>query len=257
MSAAIPRCPACGAMRLEDAGNGVIRCGHCTTPFDRHLRPLPPMHSAALAEELPTNPPELRDDAEQTWMQLDPHEDGETDPRAPHGAHPVGIGLAHDARASFAAPPPASPFAPPPTQQDLERASQKRTYTRAVGDGGPPHGLDTLVMLLVGMDILSIGLWARSSAPIGGCYMVPLSFSLVVVYFFWQGKNWARFLLMLSAMVEIVIVGLAFALVRRALTAPELLSAVAKLALDVYFVYFCVRPDSVAFFEKRSGRVGR
>lgn len=245
------QCPACHATRLVDAAPGVIRCGGCGTQFDVHLRPLPPMHPAALAEELPTNPPELREEAEQTWIQLDPSEDMETDPRAPGVPAP---------RASFAAPPPAapaSPFAPPPTQEALARASQKRTYSRAVGDGGPPPGIDTLVLVLAGIDVLSIGLWARSSAPMAGCYMLPLTLSLLVVYFFWQGKNWARFLLMLGAFAEVALIGLAFAVVRRAMTGPELLSGAVKLAVDVYFLYFCLRPDVAAFFDKRSGRVGR
>jgi hypothetical protein len=255
---AAPRCPACGAMRLEQSAPNVVRCGHCATLFDAYLQPLPPMHGASIIEELPTNPPDFREDAEVTWMRLDPADEAETDPRAPHvPLGPPGPAQVTPERASFAPPPPPGPFAPPPTKEALERASQKRTYSRAVGDGGPPHGLDTLVMILAGMNILSLGLWARSTAAIGNVYMLPLTLSIIVVYFFWQGKNWARFVLMALAMVEIVIVGFAFAVVRRELTAPEMLSAAAKLALDVYLLYFCVRPDSVAFYERRSGRVSR
>ncbi|MDQ3031234.1 MAG: hypothetical protein M3Y87_02370 [Myxococcota bacterium] len=245
----------------------MIRCEQCGALFDALLRALPPVRPAALGDEVPTSPRELRGDAEQTWIQLDPDDavppdDMATDPRAPAvaPAAPPSFAQPSVTQPSFAQPPPAapaSPFAPPPTQEALARATQSRKWTRAVGDGGPPPGLDTLVLILAGINILSIGLWARSSAPIGGCYLVPLTGSLVVVYFFWQGRNWARFLLMLGSLVEIVVVGLAFALVRRAMTGPELLSGAAKLALDVYFLYFCMRPDVAAFFEKRSGRVGR
>lgn len=221
------RCPACGASRLEEASPTVLRCQHCGALLDRHLRLLPPIQGG---------------EADQTWVE-------------PPGALPA---PAEPTRGSFAAPPPraAGPFAAPPPKDAFDRDAQKRPWSRAVGDGGPPPGLDLLVLILAGLDILSIALWARSNAPIAGFYMVPLGLSLLVVYFFWQGRNWARFLLMTGALLELTIGGLAMIAVRRYMTAPEMLVVGAKLLLDAYFLWFCVRPDTVSFFEKRSGRVG-
>lgn len=233
------RCPACGAARVEDAGPGMLRCAQCGTYLDRQLRPLPPMH-------VPGAPHALPEEAEQTWIQLDPSEEIPTDPRA-GGAPPL-----------FAAPPPSAPagFAAPPPKDAFDRQAQERPWSRAVGDGGPPVGLDLLVLILAGLDILSIGLWSRSSAPLAGMYMVPLVASLLVVYFFWQGKNWARFLMMTGALIELVGLALAFAVVRRHLTIVEMGAVLVRLGFDAYFLWFCVRPDTVSFFERRSGRVG-
>lgn len=233
------RCPSCGAARVEAAGPGTLRCLQCGTYLDAQLRPLPPMHAPGAPHTLP-------EDAEQTWIQLDPSEEIPTDPRA-GGAPPL-----------FAAPPPVAPagFAAPPPKDAFERRAQDRPWSRAVGDGGPPPGLDLLVLVLAGLDILSIGLWSRSNAPLAGMYMVPLVASLLIVYFFWQGKNWARFLMMTGALIELVALGLAFAVVRRHMTLVEMGSIFVRLGLDAYFLWFCVRPDTVAFFERRSGRVG-
>lgn len=273
MSQHVARCPLCGATHLVELAPHAIRCGHCGATLDRALRPLPPIQGGAgstIVDELPTNPRELREEAEQTWMELDPQEEAVTDPRAHPlaGAGPAGLptppmraappGL--DAqRPSFAAPPPAAaaPFAAPPPKEAFSRDAGKTPWSRTVGDGGPPPGLDLLVTILAGLDVLSIGLWWRSSAPVAGCYVIPLGLSLFVVYFFWQGKNWARFLLMTGALIEIAMGALAFATIRRMMTGPEMLAVIARLAFDAYFIWFCVRPDTTSFFEKRSGRVKR
>ncbi|UJR86013.1 hypothetical protein [Sandaracinus amylolyticus] len=261
------RCPACGAARLEEASAELVRCQVCGAMLDRHLRPLPPIHGAGAP--MP-RAPEVVDEAEQTWVRLDASEEIPTDPRAqqhfeqpmhPRMAEPASHASMHDPpqRGSFAPPPPpvAGAFAAPPPKDAFDRDAQKRPWSRAVGDGGPPHGLDLLVLILAGLDILSIGLWARSNAPIAGCYMIPLGVSLLIVYFFWAGKNWARFLLMTGALMELVMGGIAFAVVRRHMTGPEMLSLGARVAFDVYFLWFCVRPDTVSYFERRSGRPKR
>ncbi|AKF10583.1 hypothetical protein [Sandaracinus amylolyticus] len=270
------RCPSCGAARLEEASNELVRCQVCGAMLDRHLRPLPPIHGAGAPRSSDVPPPmppapEVVDDAEQTWVRLDASEEIPTDPRAqqhfegamhPRMAEPASHASMHgppQARGSFAPPPPqvAGPFAAPPPKDAFERDAQKRPWLRAVGDGGPPQGIDLLVLILAGIDILSIGLWARSNAPIAGFYMIPLGVSLLIAYFFWAGKNWARFLLMTGALIELAIGGIAFATVRRHMTGPEMFSLAARVAFDVYFLWFCVRPDTVSYFERRSGRPKR
>jgi hypothetical protein len=137
------------------------------------------------------------------------------------------------------------------------RTAGPKQWGGAVGDGGPPVGIDLLALILAALAILSMALWWRSAAPVAGCYLLPLLGSVLVVYFFWQGRNWARFLLLTGALVEIAGSIMLFALWRSYVTAPEMLVCVARLAMDVYLIAFCVRPDTVAYFEKKSGRPAR
>lgn len=164
-----------------------------------------------------------------------------TDPRQ-HGIAPA-----------FAPPPPVtgSPFAAPPPKDALDRQAQHKPWSRALGDGGPPVGLDLLVMVLIGVDIMSMGVWWRSNVPIANAMILPLMATIVVKYFFWKGNNWARFLIILGSLVEIVGLGLGFAMLRRHLTGVELVLMAFRLLLDGWVCYFSIRPDTVAFFERR------
>lgn len=238
------RCPLCGAATLDDLGH-LIRCATCLAEMDRQLRPVAPMRSSPSAPPLlgdETMPTMVQHERDPTWIDL-----GDEIPTDPRQRPPAPV---------FARPPegPPQPFAPPPLEESLRREARKKPWSQAVGDGGPPPGLDLLVAGLVGLDLLSMALWWRNDAPVANAMLLPLLGSILVAYFFWQGRNWARFLLLLGSLAEIVVIGLAFAFVRRHLTGPELVAGAVRLALDLYICWFCVRPDSVAFFEKRSGR---
>ena len=251
----MPKCPACGATRLEDVGH-LIRCAQCSTEFDRYLRPYGPMRSA------PNPPPILGDETMPTMVQsadlhrfggrddsthIDLSDEIPTDPRAQESAP----------RAQFAPPPPtgpASPFAAPPSHEALSREAKGTGYTHSVGDGGPPPGLDLLVLILLGVDALSLLLWWRSDAPLASVLLLPLLASILITYFFWKGRNWARFLLITGSMIEIAGLALAFAMVRDHMTGPEMLGLAIRFGLDVYVCWFCARPDTSSFYEKRSGR---
>lgn len=155
---------------------------------------------------------------------------------------------------AFAPPPPptsSSPFAPPPPKEALERDAKQKPWSRALGDGGPPAGLDLLVLVLIGVDVMSMGVWWRSNVPLANAMILPLMATIVVAYFFWKGANWARFLILLGSIAEIVLLVLGFAMLRRHLTGVELVLMAFRLFLDGWVVYFSIRPDTVAFFERR------
>lgn len=158
-------------------------------------------------------------------------------------------------KGAFMPPPPTggprSPFAAPPPQEALDREARHKPWSRAVGDGGPPAGLDLLVLVLSGLNLASMGVWWRSNAPLANVMILPLMASIVVTYFFWKGRNWARFLVLLGALGEGVLIALGFAMLRPHLTGVELGVLGLRLLLDGWIVYFSIRPDTVAFFEKR------
>lgn len=236
------RCPACGASGLEDVGH-LLRCARCLNEFDRKLRPYGPMRS----DPRPLPPP-ISEDSMPTMAsaagdptEIDLSDEIPTDP------------LAGAARGVFAAPPrqASSTFAAPPPTDALARDAKEKKWSRALGDGGPPVGLDLLVLVLAGLDLMSMGVWWRSNVPLANAMLLPLLGSLFVTYFFWKGRNWARFLLLLGSLVELVGLSLAFVALRRHLTGVELVVMGIRVVLDGWIVWFCVRPDTVAYFEKR------
>lgn len=200
---------------------------------DGRLAPRGTMPSAAPADD-------------STWI------DALDDRLAGHGAHPEAP------RAVFAPPPapvPRTPFAPAPPKEALARQARTAPWSRAVGDGGPPAGLDALVVALFGLNLGSLGVWWRADGPpVAHAMLLPLLGAMAVTYFFWKGRNWARFLLMLGAIAELCMGTLGFALLRSRMTGIELALVAVRMAADVWVVWFCVRPDTVAFFERRAVR---
>jgi len=123
-----------------------------------------------------------------------------------------------------------------------------------MGDGGQPPGLDVLVLGLGGAGIASAMLWWRSTAPVADAFWIPLLGSFPVLYFFWKGKNWARVLLWLGSIVELVGVVLAYAFVRSRMTRLDMVALGLRLVADLWVIAFSLRPDVAIYFEQGSSK---
>lgn len=246
------RCPACGASELESAG-ARLRCPACRSELDSGD---PRVRARSRPANLDGDPSEIDLSDE---ISADPSGSPAAGPFLASRVVPSAPGsiaspsIAQSARGVFAAPPSAAsaPFAAPPPNDALAREAREKKWARALGDGGPPIGLDLLVLVLAGVDLLSMGVWWRSNVPLANAMLLPLLGSLLVAYFFWKGRNWARFLLLLGSLLELVVTVLAFVALRRHFNEVELVVIAFRLLLDGWIVWFCVRPDTVAYFERR------
>ncbi len=171
-------------------------------------------------------------------------------------------------RGSFAPPPPPSapsPFAPPPPvdayarTEGVFKAGERGLASKSiVGDGGPPSDLPLVVGALMIAHLMDAVLLYRMPGPMSGCWSIYGVFVIAALFAFWSGRNWARVLVLALSTLELVLivlilgVAMSVARARHLATMPEIVGALLTAAFDVWLIRFCVRPDTVAFFDVRA-----
>lgn len=158
---------------------------------------------------------------------------------------------------TFEPPPPEGPFAPPPPKDAYARTEgiQGRGGVQEGWDGGRARGLDMMVAVMVVGWLLHIWYLMRLDGPMGGVFALWPMLRLMALWPFWVGKNWARVLTMGSCMLSAILS--AFAVFAHFTSSPFLLGrdglfvTILVGVLDVAMLLYLLRPDVVAFFERR------
>lgn len=158
---------------------------------------------------------------------------------------------------SFEPPPPSGPFAPPPPKDAYARTEgvRGRGEAKSGWDGGRPRSLDLITGVLVLGWLLDIWFLIRIDGPIGGCFALWPLLRLLFLWSFWMGKNWARVLMMSTCMFSVIASGFAvtmhYASAHFSLGRDGLFITVIVALLDGAMLLYLLRPEVVAFFEKR------
>lgn len=163
---------------------------------------------------------------------------GETDPDGGPIAGSAAVAdttMQRPSGAVFAAPPPASP-----TLDDVRPSSS----------GGPPRILVITVVVMIVLDVVAAA-GARSM-----CSSITHLADIGVLMATLSGKPWARTFGFLSAMLEVVIIILAFALAAR-VPDPQLamllrVFGTIALPVTVFWLYVLMRSDVTAYFARNA-----
>jgi hypothetical protein len=153
-------------------------------------------------------------------------------------------------------PPPQGPkfVIPPPERPVASVESFRQKYVQGPQSAGTPPLLLPLVMIQVGLAIYMLYAWIPEELVVPGCPPIQGMYSLLVAFYVYKGKNFARLLAMIGAAAW----ALAAIIVMRSRTdlvdAIPSATRVVVMIRAVYEILFAIvlgRSDFVAFFEQR------